>query len=341
MPSPRSVKQVRSFLGMTGYYRQCIPNYATLAQPLTELTRKRRRFDWSSKCQTAFDTLKKALVSDIVRYPRIDLPYKLYTDASDLCVGAILCQTHEDGVEYVVHYVSQQLNTTQRRWATIEKEAYAVVYTLQKLRPYLYGAEFVVYMDHKPLLCLFSKSMTNTKIQRWAILLAEYGATIKYRPGNNNIRADMLSRLPPGAVAIIDSTHEYTEPPGGPADIADDLLPFTMDGLDRKALSAAQQAGFPDLWDKADVEDSGYILIKGILYSVWTPTTTSPEYPRLVLPPQFQEAVIDRAHKEVGHLATHKTLACLREAYVWPHMRESVRTRLNKCVTYTVSNRIM
>ena len=91
-----------------------------------------------------------------------------------------------------------------------------------------------------------------------------------------------------------------------------------------------------DLWGKADVEDSGYILTKGILYSIWTPTTTSPEYPRLVLPPQFQEAVIDKAHKEVGHLATHKTLARLREAYVWPHMRESVRTRLNKCATCAV-----
>ena len=340
MPAPRTVKQVRSFLGMTGYYRQCIPHYAELAQPLTALTKKRRRFDWNSQCQAAFDSLKRALVSDsIVRYPRVDLPYKLYTDASDLCVGAILCQTHEDGVEYVVQCVSHQLSSTQQRWATIEKEAYAVVYALQKLRPYLYGAEFVVYTDHKPLLCLFSKSMTNTKIQRWAILLAEYGATIRYRPGSNNIRADMLSRLSPASVAIIDSANEYTEPPGGPADIADDLLPFTMDGLDRQTLSAAQQAEFPDLWGKADVEDSGYILHKNILYSIWTPSTTSPEYPRIVLPPQFQEAVIDRAHKEVGHLATHKTLARLREAYVWPHMHESVRTRLNKCAVCAVHYR--
>ena len=104
MPDPRTVKQVRSFLGMTGYYRQCIPHYAELPQPLTALTKKRRRFDWNSQCQAAFDSLKRALVSDsIFRYPRVDLPYKLYTDASDLCVGAILCQTHEDGVEYVSH----------------------------------------------------------------------------------------------------------------------------------------------------------------------------------------------------------------------------------------------
>ena len=77
---------------MTGYYRQCIPDYAGLAQPLTDLTKKRRKFAWDHQCQAAFDSLKKALVSNsIVRYPRIDLPYKLYTDASDSCVGAILC----------------------------------------------------------------------------------------------------------------------------------------------------------------------------------------------------------------------------------------------------------
>ena len=141
--------------------------YAGLAQPLTDLTKTRRKFAWDHQCQAAFDSLKKALVSNsIVRYPRINLPYKLYTDASDSCVGAILCQTHKDGIEYVVQYVSHQLSTTQKRWATIEKEAYAVVYALQKLRPYLYGAEFTVFTDHKPLLCLFSKSMTNTKIQR-------------------------------------------------------------------------------------------------------------------------------------------------------------------------------
>ena len=253
-------------------------------------------------------------------------------------MGAILCQTHKDGVEYVVQYVSHQLSTTQRRWATIEKEAYAVVYALQKLRPYLYGANFVVYTDHKPLLCLFSKSLNNTKIQRWAILLAEYGATIKYRPGSNNIRADMLSRLPPAPVSAMDSDCEYTEPPGEPADIADDLLPFTMDGLDRQSLSAAQQAEFPNLWAKGNSEDSGYIINRGILYSIWTPSTTSPEHPRIILPLPYQEAVIDRAHNEVGHLATQKTLGRLREAYVWSHMRETVKARLNKCATCTVHN---
>ena len=94
MPPPRTVKQVRSFLGMAGYYRQCIPHYAELAQPLTALNKKRHRFDWNGQCQAAFDSLKNALVSDsIVRYPRVDLPYKLYTDTSELCVGQF-CAKH-------------------------------------------------------------------------------------------------------------------------------------------------------------------------------------------------------------------------------------------------------
>ena len=146
----------------------------------------------------------------------------------------------------------------------------------------------------------------------------------------------MLSRIAPDSVAIIDADRDFTDPPGGPADITDYLLPFTMDGLDRQTVSAAQKADFPALWAKADVEDSGYVITKGVLYSIWTPSTMSPEYPRLVLPTRFQESFIDSAQTEVGHMATQKTLSRLREAYVWPHMRESVRTRLNKCAVCAV-----
>ena len=150
---------------------------------------------WTEEHQAAFQKLKSLLTSNyVMAHPDPTAPYKLYTDASDTCVGAILVQQKADGVEHVIQYVSHQLSSTQQRWATIEKEAYAVIYAITKLRPYLYGAKFHVYTDHKPLTSLFTKQMVNTKIQRWAILLAEYGATISYRKGSNNIRADMLSQ---------------------------------------------------------------------------------------------------------------------------------------------------
>ena len=135
LPEPRTVKQVRSFLGMAGYYRHCLPNFAKIARPLVEQTKKHHRFVWNSSHQAAFKSLKELLTSNyVMAHPDPHLPYKLYTDASDTCVGGILVQEHKDGVEHVIQYVSHQLTSTQRRWATIEKEAYAVVYCITKLR---------------------------------------------------------------------------------------------------------------------------------------------------------------------------------------------------------------
>ena len=95
----------------------------------------------------------------------------------------------------MIQHVSHTLSTTQRKWATIEKEAYEVVYCIDKLKPYLYGAQFNVCTDHKLLLSLFTKSINNTKIQRWGVMLAEFRATISYRPWKRQVRADMLSRI--------------------------------------------------------------------------------------------------------------------------------------------------
>ena len=155
------------------------------------LTRKNTPFNWGPAQEKAFNTSKKLLVSDqVMAHPQTDKPYKLFTDASDYAIGAILCQEDESGIERPVVYLSKQLSSTQRRWATIEKEAYAVVYALQQLRPYLWGAEYSTYTDHKPLTSLFTKQMNNTKIQRWSILLAEYGCCPRYVPGKLNIRSE-------------------------------------------------------------------------------------------------------------------------------------------------------
>ena len=153
---------------------------------------------WGPSQSEAFEKLKQLLTSShVMTAPRTDRPYKLYTDACDYALEAILVRVDDSRIERVIQYVLHSFSSVQRRWATIEKEAYAVVYAISKLRPYLYGAEFTVYTDHKPLTSLFTKEMQKTKIQRGAVLLSEYGAIIQYRKGKNNIRADMLSRIPP------------------------------------------------------------------------------------------------------------------------------------------------
>jgi transposase InsO family protein len=333
---PRNVSEVRSFLGMGNYYRSCIPNYAMVSEPLVRLTRKSESFVWGNEQRLAFEQLKQLLTSShVMAYPMVNEPYKLYTDACNYAVGAILVQEH-DGVEKVVQYVSHQLSGPQLRWATIEKEAYAVVYAIQKLRPYLYGAEVTVFTDHKPLTSLFTKEMINTKIQRWAVLLAEYGAKIRYRKGKNNIRADMLSRIKSFDVATIDT--EWVDPDAYPDDDADMRLPILADGLDLDSLRGEQANEFLDLLQEADTEGSSYTILNGILYSIARPSITAPEYPRLVLPISHRTTVIGRAHREVGHSGSLKTLARVRESYVWPGMRRDIKSFLAKCAICRVNH---
>ena len=127
--------------------------------------------------------------------------------------------------------------------ANAGKEAYAVVYALQKLRP-LWGAEFTIYTDHKPLKLLFLQEVKNTRIQRWAVLITEFGAPIKYREGRNNIRADMLSRIKlQDVVATIDT---YT--PAYLIDEDQERLIFEADNIDKKELVKQQKEEFADLF---------------------------------------------------------------------------------------------
>ena len=333
LPSPSSVKEVRTFLGMTSYYRQFVPNYATVSEPLTCLMRKEVKFHWGADQAAAFTSLKALLVSsDVMAAPQMDKPYKLYTDACDYAVGGILVQDDVKGVEKVIQYVSHALSRTQRKWATIEKEAYAVVYCINKLRPYLYGADFVVYTDHKPLKSLFTKDFQNTKIQRWGVLLAEYGARIEYRKGSHNIRADMMSRIKPtvtATVAVIDSD-DWVDPHAFPDQSIEETLPLEHDGLDLSLIRQDQTTEFVSERLRALDDESDYTLINDVLYSLKRPKSTAPAYPRLVLPAAYRDAVIDRAHREVGHLA-NATVCRLGEAYVWPGMRRQVRDRLKRC----------
>ena len=152
LPAPRSVKETRSFLGVCSFYRRVLQGFSHHAEPLVKLTRKHVKFEWGPEQQTSFLKLKASLVSSkVMAVPRPNEPYLLYTDASDYAVGAILVQKDETGMERVIQYVSHSLSKSQRRWSTLEKEALGIIHAIQKLRPYLYGARYTIYCDHKPL----------------------------------------------------------------------------------------------------------------------------------------------------------------------------------------------
>ena len=136
-------------------------------------------------------------------YPDMNKPMTLYTDASDLCIGACLTQPgpEKDGPvpgipeEVPIYFLSHKLTSTQQKWPVIEKEAFAIVYALQKLDYYLNGAQFTIKTDHKPLKYLFNADWANKKIQQWALKISGYNCTTEYLSGKENTCADLLSRI--------------------------------------------------------------------------------------------------------------------------------------------------
>ena len=194
--APRSVRDVRSFVGMASFYRRFIPDFSNIAEPLTKLTRKHAKFEWTDQCQMAFDVLKQKLCTPpVLAFPDPTKPYILYTDASENCIVGLLAQECPDG-ERPLQYLSHQLSKSQRNWPIIEKEAYAIVFALQKFRQFLYGAKFTIKCDHKPLKFLLNSEFKNAKIQRWGLMISEFDCTIEYIVGKDNAGADMLSRIP-------------------------------------------------------------------------------------------------------------------------------------------------
>ncbi|XP_063590436.1 uncharacterized protein LOC134767369 [Penaeus indicus] len=196
-PPPTSKKQVRSFLGLSGYYRRYIENYASIAAPLTELVKKSApsKVTWREEHQRAFDRLKYALTKPILKLPDINNPFILRTDASEVGLGAVLLQ--EDADEKLpVAYASRKLSNTEQKYSVIERECLAVVWATKKFYKFLYGREFYLETDHQPLVYLDTAKSLNGRLMRWALALQEYRMIIRYIRGSENVGADFLSRNP-------------------------------------------------------------------------------------------------------------------------------------------------
>ena len=195
MHPPVNPKQVRAFLGLVGYYRKFIKNFAKIAKPLTMLTRMDIKFKWKETHHCAFMKLKEAIIqAPILRYPDTTKPYIVYTDASDDACGAQLSQIH-NGTKFPVAFLSHTFTDTQRRWSTPEQEAYSIYFAVKKWNYYLQGADIIVRNDHKPLARFLNGKNENTKINRWGLELASYNITFEWISGANSKAADCLSRL--------------------------------------------------------------------------------------------------------------------------------------------------
>ena len=195
--TPVTKKEVRTFLGMTGYYRKFIEDYATVAAPLTDLTRKNspNRVKWTPVCEAAFQKLKNCLCSTpVLRSPDFDRTFIVQTDASNRGVGAVLSQVGEDGTDHPIAYYSRKLLPREERYSTIEKECLAIKLAVQTFRVYLLGKPFIIQTDHRSLEWLDRLKENNARLTRWSLSLQPYQFQVHYRAGKANANADALSR---------------------------------------------------------------------------------------------------------------------------------------------------
>ena len=224
MPAPNSAKEIKQFLGLTGYYRKFVPGFADISRPLTTLTKKDAKFEWTSACQQSFELLKEALCGEpVLKYADTSKLYTLYTDASKYGWAGVLTQPHIttiDGksttTDHPVAFVSGLFRGSQLNWAALTKEAFAIYMSVKKLSFYLTDAQILLRSDHKPLEKFLLKNMLNSKVNNWAMELEAFNIQFDYIKGSNNIFVDTLSHL----ISIDPDTPTMPEEPGYEFDYA-------------------------------------------------------------------------------------------------------------------------
>lgn len=299
IPAPKNVSQVRQLLGLVGYYRDFVPNFAILAEPMFALLRKDVPFAWSEKCQAGWKRIKEILMTATLHNPLDSDDFVLETDASDYAVGAILSVRRGDQ-NLPVEFASHVLSEVQRRWPTREKEAYAIVWALSKFDYYLRGRRAMVFTDHKSLEWLYQTK--KGKISRWAALISEYTLDIVHRPGKEMTHVDALSRL-------VDN--EFIE--------------------DRMTCRAA----FVPLSVEEIQEEQRK---RPHPYGKWRPTTSGPLQMfngAVYLPETLRSRAIYMVHGSAygGHPGLLKTYKKIKQIFRWPRMVQEIRDYIKGCLT--------
>ena len=318
-PRPRTVKDVRSFLGLSGYYRAFIRNYAAMSRPLTQLTRKDEKFVWTDSQQLAFDDLKAALTSEsVLAHPRFDQQFILSTDASDYAISAILSQL-QNGKERPISFASRMLNAAERNYSTTQKELLAVVFGTQIHRCFLYGRKFKIVTDHAALKWLITvKNHHCARLTRWVLKLSEYDFEIEHKAGKKHVNADCLSRHI-ASVATGAASRRCQSAESG-------------ETLTRETVYTGQQQDpyCKEIMDEisTDTRSKFFISDDGLLYA-----GPNLENGKLVVPHNLIQPIIEMHHDKVfaGHQGVKRTRDLIKLNYFWPNMDRDVETYVRQC----------
>ena len=369
MPPPTTPKEVRQFLGLVGYYRKFVPKFADIARPLTNLTKLDIPYEWTTRCQEAFEFLKEMLLKEpILKYPDPSKPYTLFTDASKFAWACVLTQEYEhefDGkkrkILHPITYMSGLFKGSQVNWATLTKEAYAIYVSVKKLDHYIQDAEVTLRSDHLPLKSFLQKNTLNTKVNNWAIDITSRCRNIQfeYIKGIKNTLADTMSRL----IEITPEIEQEPEPPGQefgydifetlePIEttthyinelkeeiqikheaIPDDLLPIV--DLTESQLEDIQMKDkfikniVNRLVARQQPEGKPYYL-EGKLLKKYI-YDNKQRFEVTVVSPNCAPLLLNLAHDQLGHNGTARTYMLLKRTYYWKGMKTDIANYVKQC----------
>ena len=315
---PRNVTEIRSFLGLAGYYRRFVKGFFMITAPMTRLVQKNVKFEWSEKCQRSFEKLKAFLTeAPVLTQPTCGKEYVIFSDASLNGLGCVLMQEGK-----VVAYASRQLKPHEKNYPTHDLELAAIVFALKIWRHYLYGEKCFIYTDHKSLKYLPSQRELNLRQHRWIELIKDYDYVIDYHPGKANVVADALSRKTVQTLRALNAHFSLSDDGTIVAELIAslNLLNRALEAQkkDEKISAIVKQIGVGKETE-FEVKEDRSLYYKGM---VCVPNDC-----------ELKKAILDEAHN--GSFSIHpgstKMYQDLKMSFWWSGMKRDVSEFVTKC----------
>ena len=311
-PTPRSCKQLRSFLGLANWYRRFIPDMATISAPLTKLLHKDVPFVWTNEHEEAISAIKQCLIEAPKLYcPDFNKQFEIWSDCSDVGIGGVILQRDEKGAENVVAFTSRVLNKAERNYSVTERECLAIIHCLETFRPYIDSVHCKVMTDHASLTWLWNIKQPTGRIARWIVRLSQFDISIEHRKGKLMTVPDTLSRAPYNLCAT-DIKQGFPDFP----QIKDEWY------LQLKKNIISNPVAYRQFFIDGDY------VFKRVLDPFLNTVTD-----KLYVPYDLRHRLLQSNHDSMtgGHLGFKKTFFKISRLYYWPSLKQDVREYVSSC----------